>query len=388
MVDKAEGHEQTEKSNANIHDRKDPSLRCVFETAWLVLVLSKKTTMERIQSALLVGGMSLVLVVQSMSVYLFPAMAGNILLVATTQNSDRLQYCKDVSYALAIPLVYSLVMLYVSLQVMYLWYHWKLNLRKDIGDRMHAMLYDCDKQRLVSILDTPDQRITEDLFMFIDAVYSQQGILHMAADSLAFITFGVVVNGMLLGPTMATVIIIYSLMQIWLEYTFGKPLQYILPDLGMKKGVLRANLVNCVSGAPDSKTGEQVTLDTIDGNLMDIYHALSKMVSTRIKLAFVQLTGENLKGYVFQYVVALIPTLLFDQPAPNVASLTQSTMSISLLLNALLRVSAIFETWFEVCGYRNRVQDLYDAMYECRNKTGLYPDVKTLTANDCQMNLI
>lgn len=355
---------------AAIYNRKDPTVLEVFETGWLILIMSKDTPRSRACSAFTVGIMSLALIAASTAGYLFPAMIGNIMQVATTQNCDVSQYFKDVMHAIAIPLLFSLGLMLMNMLITYQWYYWKLNLRKDAGDKMHAMLFDCNQQVLVTLLDTPDQRITESLVGFIDSVFSQNGIIHSSANSVVYLVAGVVINGTLLGPSVTAVVILVSLMQLSLEYIYGKPMQYLGQELAFVKGIMRANLVKCVSGV---STGEKVSLKTIDTNLTSIYQTLTKIVHAKIKLAFVGLASGNLQA-IFKYMVVLAPTLFFNQPAPSVASLTQRSMTVGMLLSSLLSMNGLFMGWFAVCGLRNRVQDLYDAMHTCRNTDGLYPD--------------
>ena len=58
------------------------------------------------------------------------------------------------------------------------WYNFTATLRRDLGHKMHKLLYDCDMAKVKSMLDTPDERITVGLREFNSKVFSPDGLVH------------------------------------------------------------------------------------------------------------------------------------------------------------------------------------------------------------------
>ena len=77
----------------------------------------------------------------------------------------------------------------------------------------------------------------------------------------------------------------------------------------------------------------------------------------------------NLSGYVFVYLISLFPSMFLGVPPPDIAELTQTNMSIKMLLGSLLSVNGMVQQWYSLVGQRNRVIDLYDALVECQIKS-------------------
>ena len=89
-----------------------------------------------------------------------------------------------------------------------------------------------------------------------------------------------------------------------------------------------------------------------------------RLIVIQFRMVWVNFLGSRFKDFVVVYVIALLPVLLGVAPVPTIDKLTQTTISLNMLLGFLLSVSKVLQAYFHVAGLRNRVQDMYDALIE------------------------
>ena len=118
--------------------------------------------------------------------------------------------------------------------------------------------------------------------------------------------------------------------------------------------------------ATNPDTGKQIVVDDLQAAQHGLFTVNVRYITTAFLLNLVKFIGGSFKDYVVVYVIALLPTLIGAAPAPSIATLTQTTISLGMLLNSLLGLAALAEGWFNIVGLRNRVVDLYDALVACQ----------------------
>ena len=296
----------------SIYQRPDPSFGDMLQAIHILLLLGYDSAKARTWAIVKVSSMSFCLLILSASSYFFPAMAGKILLAATTTYEDKSAYIQAVATALSYPLYFSLVLMAASTQVGWWWFNWILEQRQKQSDKLHAMLYTCDRVALKTKVDTVDQRITNDLGGFNHSCFNSDGIIHSALVIVTHIITGLVVSGSLLGAPTTVAVIAYSILEVSVNSYMGKPMQYIGQEMAYCDGLLRYNIVQLLDDPPP--TGEQKAaghhgdpgkLKTVNENFMALVGSWRKAMTTLFKMGIVSGLFGNLSGYVFVYLISL-----------------------------------------------------------------------------------
>jgi hypothetical protein len=205
---------------------------------------------------------------------------------------------------------------------------------------------------------------------FLLGFFSDEGFLHSMLVVCTTIITGIYVSAYLLGTGTLLFVFAYCAGHISLEVYVVQPIQYITQELVFAKGEVRHLLAMMVEDVPREDTGERVTLEEINGKQHVLYTVQKRFLWIMFWINVVGNLMQHFKDYVFVYFVALMPSLVGGEPPPTIEKLTQTTMSLAMMMGSLLGVTGMFEGWYGLRAERNRVADVLDALIVCRR-----PDV-------------
>lgn len=288
------------------------------------------------------AALSILRCVYSVSLYYYP-FAMSIVMDAAVNDWDRL------AVSLRHIAVFTTGMIVLKAGMKYCWVKLLISVNQATAYFIHGSLYGNQE---ISMLNTVDQRVTDDLEAFLVGFWGELGLVSVLLESFSTFIAGTLISWQRLGVLACVVAFVYSSLTTVVDVMLSWPLQRLVTDMSRAKGKLRASVVLKLNASPD------ITLQQILSNVDGSVEAFSNMYFTAHYYIGLSLDIQaSIERYILPVLLALLPFCLYGGQ-PSVQQYAQDVGTITMLTASLTAFNHIPATLSSLEAVRTRVQEV------------------------------